>query len=190
MRFLILLLLSIYSLTSFSADWIVEGIATLKKEKKILLPDDTTYTVYTGYTDGNSNTGDYWFAVCAGDSLVKKEKMIQTTFYCENELSDGNKFYMKQFRSKTDQDAGVGKSIILGGTGVYKKLTGTSCTYAVKFFDNGKVFAIEADPLCYRRLRKLKNILNLNNLILIDCAVGETNKKVRFSQRNFSEKIK
>jgi len=48
--------------------------------------------------------------------------------------------------------------------------------------DNGKVFAIEADPLCYRRLRKLKNILNLNNLILIDCAVGETNKKVRFSQ--------
>ena len=49
---------------------------------------------------------------------------------------------------------------------------------------NGKVIAIEADPFCCRRLKKLKKILNLSNLIIIECAVGDVNKKVKFSQEN------
>ena len=49
---------------------------------------------------------------------------------------------------------------------------------------NGKVIAIEADPFCCRRLKKLKQILNLSNLIIIECAVGDVNKKVKFSQEN------
>ena len=48
----------------------------------------------------------------------------------------------------------------------------------------GKVIAIEADPFCCRRLKKLKKILNLSNLIIIECAVGDVNKKVKFSQEN------
>ena len=48
----------------------------------------------------------------------------------------------------------------------------------------GKVIAIEADPFCCRRLKKLKKILNLSNLTIIECAVGDVNKKVKFSQEN------
>ena len=36
-------------------------------------------------------------------------------------------------RSDSDVDAGVGGSIILDGTGPYKKLKGTECLYAVSF---------------------------------------------------------
>ena len=37
------------------------------------------------------------------------------------------------FLVKTDTDAGVGKSIILNGTGPYKKLANKECIYAVSY---------------------------------------------------------
>ena len=48
----------------------------------------------------------------------------------------------------------------------------------------GKVYAIEADPLCCRRLEKLKKILNLNNLTIINMAVGSNEQMVKLSQEN------
>ncbi len=47
---------------------------------------------------------------------------------------------------------------------------------------SGKVIAVEADPSCCRRIKKLKKILNLNNLTIIEHAVGDINKKVKFLQ--------
>ena len=41
--------------------------------------------------------------------------------------------WTKLKRSDSDIDAGVGGSIILDGTGPYKKLKGTECLYAVSF---------------------------------------------------------
>ncbi len=38
-----------------------------------------------------------------------------------------------QIRKETDTDVGVGKSIILGGTGPYKKLANKECLYAKVF---------------------------------------------------------
>ena len=49
---------------------------------------------------------------------------------------------------------------------------------------NGKVYAIEADSYCCRRLEKLKKILNLNNLIIINMAVGSSEQLVKLSQEN------
>ena len=46
----------------------------------------------------------------------------------------------------------------------------------------GKVYAIEADPNCCRRLEKLKKILKLENLIIIYMAVGSCEKTVKLSQ--------
>ena len=47
---------------------------------------------------------------------------------------------------------------------------------------DGKIVAIEADPGCCRRLKKLKKILNLKNLIIIEYAIGDQSKKIKFSQ--------
>lgn len=47
---------------------------------------------------------------------------------------------------------------------------------------SGRVIAIEADPACCRRLRKLKHILNLNNLMIIHAAVGRADGFAEFSQ--------
>jgi len=47
---------------------------------------------------------------------------------------------------------------------------------------SGKVYAIEADPSCCRRIEKLKKILNLDNLIIIHVAAGSKEDNVKLSQ--------
>ena len=47
---------------------------------------------------------------------------------------------------------------------------------------NGRVLAIEADPACCRRLRKLKALLRLENLVIIEAAVGESSGQMFFTQ--------
>ncbi len=47
---------------------------------------------------------------------------------------------------------------------------------------SGKVYAIEADPSCCRRIEKLKKMLNLENLIIIHVAAGSTEGNVKLSQ--------
>lgn len=46
----------------------------------------------------------------------------------------------------------------------------------------GRVVAIEADPSCCRRVRKLKRYLNLDNLDVVEAAAGAGNGVVEFSQ--------
>jgi FkbM family methyltransferase len=46
----------------------------------------------------------------------------------------------------------------------------------------GRVIAIEADPSCCRRVRKLKGHLGLDNLEVVEAAVGAHNGVVKFSQ--------
>ena len=56
--------------------------------------------------------------------------------YCENVLSDKSKYYVYQKRTKTDFDAGVGKTVIVGGTNGFAKLEGTKCNYAVSYLND------------------------------------------------------
>ena len=48
---------------------------------------------------------------------------------------------------------------------------------------NGKVLAIEADPACCRRLKKLKTILKLDNLLIIGHLLEIKIKKLSFHKK-------
>ena len=63
--------------------------------------------------------------------------------------------------------------------------------YEIPFFckqvgKRGKVYAVEPNPDCCRRLRKLKKLMSLTNLKIIECAVGENNKKVFLTKSDSS----
>ena len=60
-------------------------------------------------------------------------KLNEQKVYCTSYVSDGNEYSFMQIRKETDTDAGVGKSIILDGTGPYKKLANKECIYAVNY---------------------------------------------------------
>tara|TARA_B100000925_G_C21999442_1_gene470506 strand:- start:1186 stop:2013 length:828 start_codon:yes stop_codon:yes gene_type:complete len=68
---------------------------------------------------------------------------------------------------------------------------GTDNGYEIPFFcdkvgEGGIVYAVEPNPDCCRRLNKLKQLLNLKNLIILDYAIGETEQKVFLSKSDSS----
>ena len=128
--FLILIFLNQYS---YSAEWISEATAKLIMLKKIELPGGFTYSSFEANGASKDNTGKYGTANCVGHRIDKNNKLEEQKIYCNTYLSDGNEYSFMQIRKETDTDAGVGKSIILNGTGPYKKLANKECIYAVSY---------------------------------------------------------
>lgn len=61
--------------------------------------------------------------------------------------------------------------------------TGTELqTFSRMAGPNGRVMAVEADPVAVRCLTKLKNLLGLHNVTIINCAVGDSEGTAYLSQ--------
>ena len=118
---------------SFSAEWISEATAKINILKKLELPDGSTYSSFEVNGAGKDNTGKQSTAVCVGHRIDKNNKLEEQKIFCNTYISDGNEYSFMQIRRKTDTDAGVGKTVILNGTGPYKRLANKECIYAVSY---------------------------------------------------------
>ena len=112
-----------------SATWIEESVGNIISYEKINLPDGSVYSISKGTGGGKDNTGKYTSGSCIGHRLEKNNSLIELKFFCNVELSNGDKYYFMQYRTKSDTDVGVGKGTILGGTGVFSKLIGAKCIW-------------------------------------------------------------
>ena len=133
MKYIILVIFILTHKYSYSAEWISEATAKITILKKIELPGGSTYSSFEINGAGKDNTGKLSTAVCVGHRIDKNNKLEEQKIYCKVYVSDGNEYSFMQIRKETDTDVGVGKSIILGGTGPYKKLANKECIYAVKY---------------------------------------------------------
>ncbi len=133
MKFVPLLILIFTSTYAFSAEWISEATAKVTIFKKLELPGGATYSSFEVSGAGKDNTGKQSTAVCLGHRIDKDNKLNEQKIYCRTYFSDGNEYSFMQIRKETDTDAGVGKAIIISGTGPYKKLANTECIYAVSY---------------------------------------------------------
>ena len=132
MKYILLVILIFTHTYSYSAEWISEATAKITILKKIELPGGSIYSSFEINGAGKDNTGKLSTAVCVGHRIDKNNKLEEQKIYCKIYVSDGNEYSFMQIRKETDTDVGVGKSIILGGTGPYKKLANKECIYAVK----------------------------------------------------------
>ena len=132
MKYILLVIFIFTHQYSYSAEWISEATAKITILKKIELPGGSTYSSFEINGAGKDNTGKLSTAVCVGHRIDKNNKLEEQKIYCKVYVSDGNEYSFMQIRKETDTDVGVGKSIILGGTGPYKKLANKECIYAVK----------------------------------------------------------
>ncbi len=128
--FVLLIFLNKYS---YSAEWISEATAKLTVLKKLELPGGSTYSSFEVIGASKDNVGKYGTASCVGHRIDKNNKLEEQKVFCNTYISDGNEYSFVQIRKKTDIDAGVGKHIILNGTGPYKRLANKECIYAVKY---------------------------------------------------------
>ena len=133
MKSILLFILIFINKYAYSAEWISEATAKITILKKLELPGGSTYSSFEINGAGKDNTGKQSIAVCVGHRIDKDNKLNEQKVYCTSYVSDGNEYSFMQIRKETDTDAGVGKSIILNGTGPYKKLANRECIYAVSY---------------------------------------------------------
>ena len=156
MKYILLVILILTHTYSYSAEWISEATAKITILKKIELPGGSTYSSFEINGAGKDNTGKLSTAVCVGHRIDKNNKLEEQKIYCKVYVSDGNEYSFMQIRKETDTDVGVGKSIILGGTGPYKKLANKECMYAVKYL-RAHAFATTKCSVSDNTFNSLKN---------------------------------
>ena len=83
----------------------------------------------------------------------EEKKVILFETLCKRESKDGY-FIMKGIRTKSDIEAGIGYSNIIGGDGVFGNLIGAKCTYAASYFKDSVQILTKCDVD--------KNKLNVN----------------------------
>ena len=152
--FLILLIFLCNNLYTAELEGNATSIFTIINEKK--LPDGTHYRSFEVQGGITYNTGKYARSNCSGNRVDKKGELVELSNICEIEFDNGYKIWTQLKRSDSDVDAGVGGSIILDGTGPYKKLKGTECLYAVSFLKE-IVFYKERCSISNKLFEELKN---------------------------------
>ena len=133
MQYIFLIILIFVNKIALSAEWISEATAKVYILKKIELPGGSIYSSFEVSGAGKDNTGKQSTADCVGHRIDKNNKLEEQKIFCNTFISDGNEYSFMQIRKKTDTDAGVGKTIILNGTGPYKNLANKECIYAVSY---------------------------------------------------------
>lgn len=156
MKIIILIIIILYNKYSYSAEWISEATAKINILKKLELPDGSTYSSFEVTGAGKDNTGKQSTGFCVGHRIDKSNKLEEQKIFCNTYVSDGNEYSYMQIRKQTDIDAGVGKTIILNGTGPYNKLANKECIYAVSYLKD-HAFVTTKCSVTDKTLNLLKN---------------------------------
>ena len=132
MKILILNLSYFITFFCFSKEIIlkIEGSGTGKEYEIMQLQDMGKVVLYK--TEGNFKTDLdlYGSTDCLG-VFKKINNAADLDLTCDFVDQNDNKMWANIKRKTEDIDAGIGRMFIIGGTGVWQHLRGTSCKYAV-----------------------------------------------------------
>tara|TARA_A100000164_G_C21364159_1_gene521168 strand:+ start:59 stop:517 length:459 start_codon:yes stop_codon:yes gene_type:complete len=131
--FLILKLVCLVSFSLKAEKYILESSSNVSSEHIEVTKNlkSTTVSIESRWTD---SFGNYGTAKCNGHILTENQE-ISLLIFCENTEARGDKFWTQLLRDK-DMKAGIGKTRYLNATGIYKKLIGIECQYAVNYMNN------------------------------------------------------
>ena len=113
------------------------------------------YKIKGTFTDNIGNYGEwntYVFAVISNNKINKLEFSTELTY------QNNKKIFFQGYRGQgSDEDAGVGKSILIAADKELQALIGTKCTYSIKFF-NDSTFGVNKCKFSEEQLLLLKNM--------------------------------
>ena len=132
MKFLIIKLSFLITFVSYSNEIILkmEGSGRGKEYEVMQLDNKSKVVLYK--TEGNFKTDLdlYGSTDCLG-VFKKINNAADLDLTCEFVDQNNNKMWANLIRKTEDIDAGVGRMLIIEGTGSWNYLKGTSCKYAV-----------------------------------------------------------
>lgn len=155
--FLHILILSLFSIANAKDYiWKSDGKRTLISEHKY--SDNSKfrgYRIQGTFTDNIGNYGEwntYVFAVIINGKISKLEFSSEFTY------QNNKKIFYQGYRGQgSDEDAGVGKSILIAADKELQALIDTKCTYSIKFF-NESTFGINKCKFSEEQFLLLKNM--------------------------------
>ena len=131
MKYMKIVLIFWFSIGNITAqDYIYEayGISNLSS---IEITDNFKFSAYTSEGMWDDSNGDYGNEKCSG-YIRQQSKKVELEIICETVNQNNEKFWNSRIR-KSDQGGGVGKMIIINGTGKYKDFIGLECPYGVNY---------------------------------------------------------
>ncbi len=103
----------------------------------IKTPDNIKYSLLNTEGVWEDNKGSYGVMSCLISLLTDNTEEAELEGFCEasDDSKNASKFWVTLKRNSLET-AGVGEVTYISGTGIYKKVIGMSCPYAVTFIQN------------------------------------------------------
>ena len=98
------------------------------------LPNKAKYSIYKDTHTWKNSLGDFGKGTCMG-SIYRQNEQFFLDIFCEEINQNKEKYWTRVRRGMGDEESGAGNIEYIGGTGKYIDMIGTTCKYAVTYFD-------------------------------------------------------
>ena len=156
MKFLMIILLilssslcaSEYKLSWYPKDNYFDSIKT---------PDDIKFSLINTEGVWEDNKGSFGVMSCLISMLTNSNEETELEGFCQasDDSKDETKFWVTLKRNSL-QTSGVGRITYIAGTGIYKKVIGMSCPYAVNYVGESHGYGMIKQKCPEKFFRRLK----------------------------------
>ena len=123
-----------------SFDYIIELHGKREIIKSYPISKDKKYLNFIMEGTFTDNLGNYGIWDNASTVTLQNNNVINLQGYGKRIFQNNEIIYIKGFRNRQEQQAGVGKVEIVNASSPLVSLTGMSCTYAVNFYEDNAYF--------------------------------------------------
>ena len=134
MKFFLTILLGLYIFSGNTGE--LERESSGFSETEEFKFENNTVIHYKNKTTWKDNLGNYGIWDNASTVTLQNNNVINLQGYGKRIFQNNEIIYIKGFRNRQEQQAGVGKVEIVNASSPLVSLTGMSCTYAVNFYED------------------------------------------------------
>ena len=157
-QLIVILLIIFVSCGNVSAfDYIMELHGKREIIKSYPLSKDKRYLNFILEGTFTDNLGNYGIWDNSSIVTLQNKNVVNLQGYGKSTYQNNEFIYVKGFRNKQEQQAGVGKTEIVNASKSLLALIGMSCTYAVNFYEENAYF-IQKCKITEKQKEVLSNI--------------------------------
>ena len=140
-----------------SFDYIIESHGKREIIKSYTISKDKKYLNFILEGTFTDNLGNYGIWDNASIVTLQNKNVVNLQGYGKSTYQNNEFIYVKGFRNRQEQQAGVGKVEVVNASKSLLPLIGMSCTYAVNFYENNAYF-IQKCKITEKQKEALSNI--------------------------------
>ena len=140
-----------------SFDYIIQSHGKREIIKSYPISKDKKYLNFILEGTFTDNLGNYGIWDNSSIVTLQNKNVVNLQGYGKSTYQNNEFIYVKGFRNKQEQQAGVGKTEIVNASKSLLALTGMNCTYAVNFYEENAYF-IQKCKITERQKEVLSNI--------------------------------